>query len=78
MRCFIDVKEIVQNKDLLSVLALSVYNPTEERLHNIAETYSNNPDIAVYAIQENDIFMGIVVLDMEDSEKLKYSISLLL
>lgn len=71
MRYFINVKEILQNKDLLSVLALSVYNPTEERLHSRAETYSNNPATVVYAIQENDKFMGIIVLDMEDREKIE-------
>lgn len=69
MRRFIDVKEILQNKDLLSILALSTYNPTEERLHNRAETYSNNPATAVYAIQENDMFIGLVVLDMENRDK---------
>lgn len=71
MRCFVDVKEILQNRALLSILALSVYNPTDERLHNRAEAYMNNPAIAVYAIQEADTYYGIIVLKIVDSAKIE-------
>ena len=56
---------------MLNILAVSVYNPTKERLHNRAETYENNPATAVYAIQEDDVLMGIIVLDIEDREKIE-------
>jgi ribosomal protein S18 acetylase RimI-like enzyme len=71
MRCFVDVKEILQNRDLLIILALSVYDPTDERLHNRAEAYMSNPDAAVYAIQVDDLFVGIIVLDIADREKIE-------
>ena len=56
-------KEILQNKELLSVRALSVYNPTEERLHNRAITYKNNPSTTIYAIHEDDLFKGITSVE---------------
>jgi ribosomal protein S18 acetylase RimI-like enzyme len=71
MQRFIDVKELLQNKELLSILALSIYNPTEERLNNRAMTYMNNPSTAIYAIQEDDLFIGIIVLDIADREKIE-------
>ncbi len=34
MKQIVDAKTILKNRDLLSVLAESVYNPTEESNHN--------------------------------------------
>lgn len=60
-----DVKGILKNKDLLSLLAESVYNPTEDRLNNLADTYINNPNTVIYAIYEDDLYLGIIILEIK-------------
>ncbi len=71
MKQIIDAKTILKNRDLLSLLAESVYNPTEERLHKRADKYMNNPDTAIYAAQEDDMYLGIIVLDTRDCKRIE-------
>ncbi|QHQ62013.1 GNAT family N-acetyltransferase [Anaerocolumna sedimenticola] len=66
MEQIVEAKSILKKKDLLAVLAESVYNPTEERLMNRANNYIINPNTAVYANKENDTYKGIIVIDFSN------------
>lgn len=62
----VEVKSILKNRKLLSVLAESVYNPTEERLISRADKYIINQKTAVYAYRVNNIYKGIIVIDVSN------------
>lgn len=63
----VDVKEILKNKSLLSLLAKSIYNPTEERLINRVDKFIMNPYVRVYAMKIEDLYVGIIVIDISDN-----------
>jgi ribosomal protein S18 acetylase RimI-like enzyme len=67
----VEAKSVLKNRDLLSVLAESVYNPTEERLISLAEKYIINPNTAVYANKEDDTYKGIIVIDISNSNAIE-------
>lgn len=66
MEQIVEAKSILKNKNLLAVLAESVYNPTEERLISRADKYIINPNTAVYTNKENDTYKGIIVIDISN------------
>ncbi len=66
MEQIVEAKSILKKRDILAVLAESVYNPTEERLMNRADNYIINPNTEVYANKENDTYKGIIVIDFSN------------
>ena len=62
----VEAKSILKHRDLLAVLAESVYNLTEERLMYLADKIIINPNTAVYVNKENDIYNGIIVIDISN------------
>lgn len=56
-----DIKEIITGPDILKLLALSVYNPTKERLLNRAKKYQEDENTNIYAYKENNQYKGIVI-----------------
>ena len=66
MEQIVNTKSILKNKELLSVLAGCVFNPTEERLYNRADKYLINPNAAVYAMKDNDVYKGIIIMDVSN------------
>ena len=71
MEQIVDVKAILKNRNILSVLAESMYNPTEERLINRADKYIMNPYVRVYAMNVDDLYVGIIVMDISDNNKIE-------
>ncbi len=59
-----DIKEIITEPDILKLLALSVYNPTEERLLNRAKKYQEDEETNVYVYKEDNEYKGIVVFEI--------------
>lgn len=70
MEQIIEAKLILKNEDLLSVLAESLYNPTEERLNNHADKYIRNQSIAVFAYKNNDVYKGVIILDISNTKEI--------
>ncbi len=66
MSQIVEVKAMIKNSDLRTILAISVYNPTNERLINLADQYIANPNIEIYAMKENDIYKGVVVIGINN------------
>lgn len=62
----VEVKSMLKNRELLSVLAESVYNPTKERLISRADRYIISPNTAVYANKESDTYKGIIVIGISN------------
>ncbi len=56
-----DIKEIITEPYILKLLALSVFNPTEERLLNRAKKYQENENTNIYAYKDNGEHKGIVI-----------------
>ncbi|HWT76996.1 MAG TPA: GNAT family N-acetyltransferase [Mobilitalea sp.] len=69
MEQIIEAKSILRIKDLLSVLAESVYNPTEERLNKKAENYINNLSTAIFAAKSNKTYTGVIILDISNIKR---------
>jgi ribosomal protein S18 acetylase RimI-like enzyme len=63
MELIIDVKEYFDSPELLEILAGSVFNPTAERLINRAEKYMKNPQTRIYALKQEDKYLGMIVLE---------------
>lgn len=70
MEQIIEAKSILKNEDLLSVLAESLYNPTEERLNNRVDKYITNQSIAVFAYKNNDAYKGVIILDISNTKEI--------
>ena len=66
MEQIIEAKSLLKTKDLLSILAESIYNPTEERLNNRADKYITDSNTAIFAIKNNDTYKGIIILDISN------------
>lgn len=62
----INVKSILHNKNIFTLLAPSVYNPTPERLLKRAEKYQVNDKTHIYAYSQNGENLGIVVFEIAD------------
>ena len=62
----IDVKESLCNKNVYSLLAPSVFNPTPERLLSRAEKYQADDKTSVFAYSENGEYKGIIVFKVEE------------
>lgn len=60
----LDVKPIILDENLLSILSPSIFNPTSERLRSRAESYINNENAYIFAYRENDKYLGIVVFEI--------------
>jgi hypothetical protein len=60
------VKNNLCDKRLLNLLALSIFNPTPERVQNRAIEYMNS-NAFVYACKADDAFYGIVIFRIESN-----------
>lgn len=60
----LDVKPIILDENLLSILSPSIFNPTPERLRSRAESYINNGNAYIFAYRENDKYLGIIVIEI--------------
>ena len=70
MEQIIEAKSILKNNTLLSILAESVYNPTEERLINRADRYLLNNNTAVFVNKNNDTYTGIIILEISNLKEI--------
>jgi ribosomal protein S18 acetylase RimI-like enzyme len=70
MEQIIESKSILKNKELLTVLAECVFNPTEERLFKRVDKYMQNQNIMVFSAKNREMFLGIIVLDISDVNKI--------
>ena len=70
MEQIIEAKSLLKTKDLLSILAESIYNPTEERLNNRADKYITDSNTAIFAIKNNDTYKGIIILDISNIKEI--------
>lgn len=70
MESIIEAKLILKNEKMLRILAESVYDPTEERLKNRANDYIANHTTAVFAYKSNDIYKGIIILDISNIKEI--------
>lgn len=71
MELIIDVKEYFDSIELLDILAECVFNPTKERLKIRAERYMSNFHTSIYALKKDDMYIGIVVLDISNSKQIE-------
>ena len=62
-----DIKEIITEPDILKLLALSVFNPTEERLLNRAKKYQEDENTNIYAYKDNSEHKGIVIFKIANN-----------
>ena len=67
MSCVCDVKENITDLEMLGLLVLSIYNPTEERLLKRARQYQDDENTHIYAYNENDKYKGIIVFEIVNS-----------
>lgn len=58
----IDVKGNLHDKRILSVIALSQYRPTAEKLASLARKYEADENIFSFACDENGSICGVIVL----------------
>ncbi|RII35481.1 N-acetyltransferase [Clostridium chromiireducens] len=70
MEQIIESKSLLKNKQLLSVLAESVYNPTEDRLNNRADKYISNQNTVVFSLKNNETYKGIIVLNLSNIKEI--------
>lgn len=63
----VDVKHCLCDKNLYSILAPSVFNPTPERLLNRAEKYQKNKKTGAYAYKDAGEYKGIIVFEIVNS-----------
>ena len=64
MSCVCDVKENITDLEMLGLLVLSIYNPTEERLLKRARQYQEDENTHIYAYNENEEYKGIIVFEI--------------
>ena len=62
-----NVKEEIENADILALLAPSVYNPTHERLLKRAKKYQEDKDTQIFAYKDDGTYKGIVVFKISDN-----------
>ncbi len=58
----VDVKDNLHDKDILGVLSLSMYMPTEETLNLRADEYVSDEHITALACFDGEIVVGVIVV----------------
>lgn len=58
----VDVKDNLHDKDILGVLSLSMYMPTEETLNRRADEYASDEHITAPACFNGEIVVGVIVV----------------
>ena len=61
-----DVKQNLNQENIYTLLAPSVFNPTPEKLLNRANKYMANESAQVYACLQDGKYIGIVVFEIKD------------
>lgn len=61
-----DIKNYLCDKSVYSLLAPSVYNPTQERLLNRAKKYQEDENANIYAYKHNGEYKGIIVFKIKE------------
>ena len=69
-----DIKNRLHEPAILSVLALSQYQPTPEKLASRAGAYQADPDVSAFACFERDTPIGTIVLKITVPNPLKSSV----
>lgn len=64
---FYNVKESMQENEILQLLAPSVYNPTLERLQIRAKKYQENENTYIFGFKDNGEYKGIIVFEIKDN-----------
>lgn len=62
----IDIKFILEQDDILSVLAESVYMPSLDRLMKRAERYKADINIIAYGMRMDSTYCGVIILDINN------------
>lgn len=70
MKTIEDIKLSLSNQKNLSVLAQSMYMPTEEKLNDLVNKYLKNQNIFVYGYIEDNQVEGIIVLDTTNTNNI--------
>lgn len=65
-----NIKNNLNNRRYLSVLAQSMYMPTEEKLNDLVNKYLKNQNIFVYGYIEDNQVEGIIVLDTTNTNNI--------
>ena len=58
----VDIKGNLHDKDVLGVLSLSMYIPTEEKLNLRADEYESDEHITALACVDGEIVVGVIVV----------------
>jgi ribosomal protein S18 acetylase RimI-like enzyme len=71
MESIVNVKDCFDHSELLEILAECVFNPTPERLKIRAENYMRNPQTRIFAIEQDGVYISIIVLDISNSKQIE-------
>ncbi|HEX3075469.1 MAG TPA: GNAT family N-acetyltransferase [Lachnospiraceae bacterium] len=71
MELIADVKECFDKPELLEILAGCVFNPTEERLKRRAEKYMKSPGTRIYALKQENEYIGMIVLGSDNPRQVE-------
>ena len=66
---FCDVKTDLSASPYQEILALSVYNPTEERLQNRIQAYRKDSRVLAFGLSKQDVPLGLLILREQDTGK---------
>lgn len=62
VRQAVEFENVILKNEMLNLLALSVYNPTQERLLNRAKKYQEDENANIYAYKHNGEYKGWLYL----------------
>ena len=63
VRQAVEFENVILKNEMLNLLALSVYNPTQERLLNRAKKYQEDENANIYAYKHNGEYKGMIVFN---------------
>lgn len=66
---FCDVKTDLSASPYQEILALSVYNPTKERLQNRIQAYRKDSRVLAFGLSKEDVPLGLLILREKDTGK---------